>query len=238
MDGFIAQFDAPVRRMPAAATAIARRLLAAGRLPEAWAVVEHVEARQRDEAPVDWQEVRAEVLEALGQQEEARRFRWACFAATLQAAHLRTFLRRLTDFDDVEAEQRAMAHALAFADVHQALAFLIAWPDLRRASALVLGRAQALDGDRYELLSPAAGAPESRYPLAATILRRSMIGFTLGAGRSSRYQHAARHFQACRDAAMRVENFGAISDHSDYVRALRAAHGRKIVFWQAVTKLT
>jgi hypothetical protein len=237
VDGFIMQFAASARRMPAAATAIARRLLAAGRLPEAWAAVEQVEARRRDDAPVEWQDVRAQVLEALGRSEEAQAFRWACFTATLQAVHLRAFLRRLPDFDDVEAEQRAMAYALAFADVHQSLAFLIAWPDLQRASTLVLSRTQALDGDRYELLSPAAEALEARYPLAATVLRRAMIGFTLGAGRSSRYKHAARHFQACRDTAMQVEAFGAVPDHPTYEQALRTAHGRKTAFWQEVTKL-
>ncbi len=237
VDGFIAQFDAPARRMPAAAAAIARRLLAAGRWPEAWAAVEQVEARRRDDAPIEWQEVRAEVLEALGRPEEAQAFRWACFTETLQVAHLRAFLRRLPDFDDVEAEQRAMAHALAFADVHQSLAFLMAWPDLRRASALVLDRVEALDGDRYELLSPAAEALESRYPLAATLLRRAMIGFTLGTGRSSRYKHAAKHLRACRDTAMQVEDFDAVADHPAYERSLRAAHGRKTAFWEEASKL-
>jgi len=199
--------------------------------------VEQVESGHRDNAPVEWQEARAEVLEALGRSDEAQAFRWECFAATLQATHLRALLRRLPDFDDVEAEQRAMAHAMAFEDVHQSLAFLLAWPDLRQASALVLSRAQALDGDRYELLSPAAEALEGRYPLAATILRRAMIGFTLGAGRSSRYKHAARHLRACRDTAMQMEDFGAVPDHPSYERALRTAHGRKTAFWQEVTKL-
>jgi len=43
-----------------------------------------------------------------------------------------------------------------------------------------------LSGDLYELLSLAAEALETRYPLAATLLRRAMIGFTLSHARSSR----------------------------------------------------
>ncbi|MFT8243713.1 DUF6880 family protein [Roseomonas sp. BN140053] len=237
VDGFIEQFDAPARGMPAAAAAIAQRLLAAGRLPEAWAAVERVEARQRPQAPIEWEQARLDVLEALGRSGDAQAFRWERFAATLNATHLRAFLRKLPDFDDVEAEQRAMAHALAFKDVHQALGFLVAWPDLRRASELVLNRAKALNGDLYELLSPAAEALDSRFPLAATVLRRAMIDFTLGAARSSRYKHAARHFRDCRDAAPRVEAFGAIPDHAAYERLLRSAHGRKAGFWQEVDEL-
>lgn len=237
VDGFIAQFDAPARGMPAIAAAIARRLLGAGRLPEAWAAVEGVDARRREGAPIEWEEARLEVLEALGRSEEAQAFRWERFSATLNATHLRAYLRRLPGFDDVEAEERALAHALAFEDVHRALEFLVAWPDLRRASELVLGRARALNGDLYELLSPAADALESRYPLAATLLRRAMISFTLGASRASRYKHAARHLRDCRDAASRVENFGSVPDHPVYERTLRTAHGRKTGFWEEVDKL-
>ena len=45
VDGFIEHFYVPARKVPAVATAIARRLLVAGRLPEAWAALEHVDAR-------------------------------------------------------------------------------------------------------------------------------------------------------------------------------------------------
>ncbi|WP_043832800.1 DUF6880 family protein [Muricoccus aerilatus] len=238
VDGFIAQFDPTASKTPAVAAAVARRLLGAGRRDEAWAAVERVDARQRAQAPTEWEEARVDVLEALGRLDEAQAFRWDRFAATLNATHLRAYLRKLPDFDDVEAEQRALAHALTFKDVHRSLEFLVAWPDLRRASELVLGRAKALNGDLYELLSPAADALESRHPLAATLLRRAMIDFTLRAARSSRYKHAARHLRDCRDTAARVEDFGAVPDHSAYERALRATHGRKVGFWQEVERLS
>ena len=151
--------------------------------------------------------MRVEVLEALGRAEEAQAFRWDRFLATLNAGHLRAFLKKLPDFDDFEAEQRALDHALAFGDVHQALSFLVGWPDLQRASQLVLRRAKALNGDLYELLSLAADALDGRYPLAAILLRRAMIGFTLQAARSSRYRHAARHLAECRAAAARLDDF-------------------------------
>ncbi len=237
VDGFIAQFDKQARRMPGVAATIARRLLDAGRPQEAWAALESVGAGQRERAPMEWEEAHVDVLEALGRHGEAQAFRWKRFLATLNAGHLRAHLKKLPDFDDFEAEQRALDHALAFTDVHQALAFLVTWPDLQRANRLVLYRAKALDGDLFELLSPAADALDGRHPLAATLLRRAMIGFTLRTARSSRYKHAARHLAECRAAAARVDDFGTLPDHPAFERALRAAHGRKAGFWQEVEAL-
>ena len=238
VDGYIEQIDTRARRMPAVAATIARRLLDAGRAQEAWVALDAVEAKLRDGAPMEWEAVRVDVLEALGRADEAQAFRWQRFLATLNVTHLRAYLRKLPDFDDFEAEQRALAHASAFGDVHQALAFLIAWPDLHRASELVLGRAQALNGDLYEVLSPAADTLDSKYPLAATVVRRAMIGFTLRVARSTRYKHAARQFDDCREAAGRVVDFGSVPDHAAFERGLRAAHGRKAGFWQQVGALT
>ncbi len=236
VDGFAEQFDARARQAPAVAAAISQRLLAAGRTDEAWTAVERVDMRRREGAPVEWEQARLDVLEALGRVDEAQAFRWARFTATLDAPHLRAFLRKLPDFDDVEAEDRALAHALAFGDVHQALAFLVTWPDLRRAGELVLRRTRELDGNLYEGLSLAADALDGRHPLATTVLRRVMIDATLGGAHSSRYKQAARHLRDCRAAAARVEDFGSVPDHAAYERALRTAHGRKAGFWQEVDK--
>lgn len=234
VDGFIEQFDESARAVPAVAATIARRLLGAGRAAEAWAALERVQARRRDQDAMEWEEARVDVLEALGRSEEAQVFRWERFLTTLNATHLRAYLKRLPDFDDFEAEQRALAHALTFGDVHRALSFFLVWPDLQRANELVLGRPQAFNGDLYELLSAASDKLDDKHPLASTLLRRAMIDFTLGAGRSSRYKHAARHLRDCRASAERVSDFEGALDHLAFEKALRAAHGRKAGFWQEV----
>lgn len=237
VDGFIGQLDARALGVPSVAAGIAQRLLAAGRTQEALAALDAVEAGRLRGREAEWEQARVAVLEALGRADEAQRFRWDRFAATLDATHLKAHLAKLPDFDDFEAEQRAIAHAMAFRDVHQALAFLVAWPDLHRASELVLGRAKAFNGDLYELLSPAADALDTRHPLAATVLRRAMIAVTLGGAKSSRYRHAARHLRDCRDAAARVAAFAPLPDHAAFERTLRVAHARKAAFWQEVEKL-
>ena len=234
VDAYIAELGSGARRVPAVAAEIAQRLLAAGRAQEAWAAIEAVERGEREWLSIEWELARIDVLEALGRAEEAQAFRWRRYLETLNAVHLRAYLRKLGDFDDFDAEQRAMTHALGFEDVHHALGFLVAWPDLERASRLVVARARNLDGDLYELLTPAADALDAKHPLAATLVRRAMIDFTLSAARASRYRHAARHLAECASLARRIEDFGGAPDHSAYLRSLRATHPRKAAFWQEV----
>ena len=234
VDAYIAELDDGARRVPAVAAKIARRLLAAGRGQEAWAAIEAAERSEREWVTIEWEQVRTDVLEELGRAEEAQEFRWERFEETLNPVHLRAYLRKLDDFDSFDAEQRAMAHALSFGHVHQALGFLVAWPDLERASRLVVARAQNLDGGLYELLTPAADALDAKHPLATTLVRRAMIDFTLSASRASRYRHAARHLAECASLARRIQDFGGALDHSAYLHSLRVAHPRKAAFWQEV----
>ncbi|WP_375429656.1 DUF6880 family protein [uncultured Sphingomonas sp.] len=234
VDAYIAQYNPETRRVPLIAARIAERLLAAGRTDEAWEAIEATDSGRRGWLAPEWEQARLAVLDALGRHDDAQEYRWERFIATLDSGHLRAFLKNLPDFEDLEAEQRAIAHARGFADVHHALAFLVGWPALDRAAALVIDRADALDGDLYELLTPAAEALEEKHPLAATILRRAMINFTLGRARASRYGHAARHLASCAYLARRIAAFGPVADHDAYLARLRQDHGRKVGFWREV----
>ena len=140
--------------------------------------------------------------------------------------------KRLPDFDDPLAEEKALAHVRQ-QDVHLALAFLITWPAHHLAADLVLERHSEIDGNRYELLSPGAEALESRHPLAAMLMLRAMIDFSLVRGKYKRYGHAARHLQACEDLARRIADLSGHMDHEAYVESLRLRHGRKSGFWNA-----
>ena len=232
VDGFIAGYDEQARRVPAIAADIARRLLDAGRTDDAWQAIEAADHARGWMIPHEWEDARIAVLEALGRAEEAQAFRWACFERSLSPTHLRAFLKKLPDFDDVEAETRAMAHVLGHPSFLTALGFLIEWPALDRANRLVLDRHGELNGDHYEYLNRAADSLEARYPLAATLLRRAMIDFALTQARAKRYPHAARHLAECAALAGRIEDYGPHPTHDAYHQALRAAHGRKTGFWQ------
>lgn len=234
VDGFAARYSDEERANPAIAAAIAERMLAADRASEALAELDGAADgfRLGGHWP-DWQRVRIEVLDALGQSGDAQDERWQVFERGLDARYLRAHLKRLPDFDDVEAEERALSFASRFASFHQALAFLINWPALDRAAGLIMARTDELDGDHYWLLTPAAEALEQRHPLAATLVLRAMIDLSLDAAKYKRYGHAARHLQTCEHLARRIDDFAGHPNHAEYVADLRRRHGRKSGFWSA-----
>jgi hypothetical protein len=234
VDAYIAQYEPEVRKVPKIAAEIAKRLLEAGRAEEAWRTIESTEHRHRDWPDFEWEDARLDVLEALGRSDEAQAARWSCFERFLSARHLRDYLKRLPDFDDFEAEQRALDYAERHKGLLTSISFLVSWPALDRAARLVTERAKELDGNHYEILTPAAEALAGKYPLAATLLLRAMIDFALMQGRSSRYGHAARHLRDCAGLASAISDYGPFEIHDAYVARLRQEHGRKTGFWSAV----
>uniref|UniRef100_Q07ME2 Uncharacterized protein n=1 Tax=Rhodopseudomonas palustris (strain BisA53) TaxID=316055 RepID=Q07ME2_RHOP5 len=235
VDSFIAQYDQKARKVPGIAAEIAHRLLAAKRAEDALRILDAAEHGRGGFVTFDWEDARIEALEALGRDDQAQAARWSCFERFLSADHLRAYLKRLPDFDDVEAERRALDFVENSEHLLAALEFLVAWPALERAARLVIRRAKDLDGNCYEVLSPAADALAGKYPLAATLALRAMIDFTLTAGRSSRYRHAARHLMECDSLKGAVEQFGAFDSHATYAARLKVEHGRKIGFWSLVS---
>jgi hypothetical protein len=231
VDSFIAQYDARTRKVPKIAAEIAQRLLAVGRAAEAWQTIEATEHRRTGWPDFEWEDARIEVLDATGRGDEAQAARWSCFERFFSAPHLRAYLKRLPDFDDIDAEERALDHAEGAKSVLQALSFLVSWPALDRAASLVIQRAAELDGDRYEILTPSADALAEKHPLAATLVLRAMIDFSLTKSRSSRYRHVARHLMACASLASSIQDFAAFEPHEAYVARLKAEHGKKSSFW-------
>ena len=234
VDSFIAQYDEPVRKAPKIAAEIARRLLAAGRTDEAWRTIEAAEHRRGGWPDFAWEDARIDVLEALGRGDEAQSARWSCFERSLSARHLRDYLKQLPDFEDFDAEQRALGIAERYRSAIEAVWFLVRWQSLDRAAKLVTQRVAELDGNLYEILSPAAEALAAKYPLAATLLLRAMIDFTLTQSRASRYGHAARHLRECAGLASAIPDYGSFETHDAYVSRLRREHGRKTAFWSMV----
>ncbi len=235
VDAFIGQYDGPTRKVPKIAAEIAQRLLAAGRPQEAWQTIQATEHRRSGWPDFEWEDARVDVLDALGRGDEAQAALWSCFERSLSATHLRAYLKRLPDFDDIEAERRALNYAQGYRSLLQALSFLVSWPALDRAAKLVTERTTELDGDHYEILTPAADALAGKHPLAATLVLRAMTDFSLTQSRSSRYRHAARHFMECRSLALSIRDFGTFETHEAYAARLRAQHGKKSSFWSLIS---
>ncbi|MDP3960186.1 MAG: hypothetical protein Q8Q26_09045 [Pseudorhodobacter sp.] len=232
VDAFIAQYEPATRKVPKIAAEIAARLLAAGRAEDALGFIDRAEVDKSRWIPHEWQDARIGVLEALDRNDEAQAFRWACFERDLSPDYLRAYLKRLADFEDVEAEERAMDHAAAHPGLIPALGFFLDWPSPDRAARLLIDRHSEINGDHYEFLVPSAEALSERYPLAATLALRAMIDFTLTKARSKRYGYAAQHLATCAELASRIDDFGAFETHDVYVARLKAQHGRKYGFWE------
>jgi hypothetical protein len=235
VDAFIAQYDAPTRKVPKIAAEIARRLLAAGRANEALRIVEAAERSRPGWPEFEWEDARIDALDALNRSKDAQAARWSCFERFLSARHLRDYLKRLPDFDDVEAERRALDSVERHEDFLRALWFRATWPALDRAAKLVEQRPRDLHGDRYEILTTVAERLAGKRPSAATLALRAMIEFALDQSRSSRYKHAARHFQECSSLATAIADFGKWETHYCFVNRLREKHGKKSSFWGLVT---
>jgi Family of unknown function (DUF6880) len=209
---------------------MARRLLDAGRAAEAYAIIEAAEPNPAKDA-IALADLRIAALSELGRHDEAQALRWTAFTHGLREAPLCALLKRLPDFADVAKEQEALSSAAAYPDPHRALEFLAAWPDLGRAAGVVEDHLAAIDGNCYWVLVPVAERLEAKAPLAATLLYRKMIDFTLDHARSSRYGHAARHLRSSTWLAQQVREWRGHLSHADYLANLRQRHGRKTGFW-------
>lgn len=248
VETFIAleQAHAPER---ADTTAIAERLLAAGRAEEALTWL-HKPGRNRlvvltraqlasgeaDAVVPDRHrhEVEIRILEALGRRDEAQALRWSRFEQVLDPQALREHLAKLPDFEDEEVLERALAHAAAFRSQLGGLDFLIRWPRLDLAARMVIAHRTEWDGSAWQWLVPAAEALGEDHPLAASILHRALLDDILKQGRSQAYGHGARHLARLEMLAERLDPGALEPDHSGYRAGLRKAHGRKAGFWAQV----
>lgn len=171
VDAFLTTFTAQALRAPPVAAEAAQRLLAAGRVAEAGRLLEA--SAKLGASDVAWEGAWIDYLEAADRPDEAQAARWAAFERALSPDRAREFTRRLPDFEDVEAENRAFAFAASQADATRGLAFLMAWPALPEAATMIAARADDLDvpAEQAELW---AGKLRARQAKAAhTLLRKA-----------------------------------------------------------------
>ena len=178
----------------------------------------------------------AQILEALGDKSGAQALRWRCFEAGLSADILRQYLKRLPDFEDVEAEERAHTLALGHTDPDAALQFFLDCPRLDLAAELIVAHHHRWDGRDWHVLPKIAGVLEHEYPLAATILYRALLDDILARARSKAYSHGAKYLKQLTSLAKdadpaRPQGF---TDHATYLAGLKKAHPRKAGFWGLV----
>lgn len=236
VDDYLAQFDAEDLRWPDIAATVARHVLASGRAEQALGILDGATEGASGLQDSPWHDCRIAVLEALNRQAEAQQMRWLWFSRTLSIPHLRDYLKRLEDFEDVAAEERALQvaeqHPISLLGLH----FLVEWPALARAARHVLAHQDEWEGNAYMIHSAAAERLSKDFPLAATLLLRPMVFWALWMGRSTRYRHAAEHLRSCEQLSARIDDWQGHPDHAAYVERLYDIHGAKWGFWKLVER--
>jgi hypothetical protein len=129
---------------------------------------------------------------------------------------------------------KAFAVVAASPNAYSALTFLLEWPRLDLAAALVIDRRTDWDGRHYDLLGNAALALEDSFPMAATVLYRALIDDILSRGKSPAYGHAARYLGTLDALSGRLPSDAPIDAHEHYRAGLKKSHGRKLGFWSLV----
>jgi hypothetical protein len=187
-DTYIRTLPVELRHAPAVGAEIARRLLAADRVAEALAalVTSAPKASQprfglgtprshpEPASELEWETQYIEAVDRSGDAAAAQTLRWEAFERTLSRDQLTAYLKRLADFDDVVAADKAFAHAAVWPDMMAGLSFLMAWPALPEAAAMIHVRRSELAGSDHRV-ADWIGRLEARQPLAALILLRASI---------------------------------------------------------------
>jgi hypothetical protein len=156
------------------------------------------------------------------------------FERHLWTHYLRDYVKLLPDFEDDDVVRKAVSLALKFPGVLDALMFLVDWPDLGAASALVTTRAVEIDGRHYQALNHAIDQLEAKFPVATTILLRAKIDSVLARASSVLYVHAARDLARAAALAPKLEASSGVPTHAAYFADLKIKHARKTSFWPKV----
>ncbi|MCF6197939.1 MAG: hypothetical protein L3J67_00835 [Hyphomicrobiaceae bacterium] len=229
VDAFIWAVE-KAQRTDTEATEVARRLIDAGRAQEAleWLDKARVSRWHTSHDAID---LRIKALEALGRGDEAQAQRWQYFEESLNETHLQDYLQRLPDFEDFEAERKAIEVAGKYSDATTALGFLVRRPELEDANALVLARHEELDGDRTKTLGEAADHLSEKHQVAATLVYRCLVMSVLKRADTRYYKYAARDLGFCEGLAAQIEGED-IDSHATFFADVKKLHGLKYRFWE------
>ena len=184
-----------------------------------------------------WTDARVRALEALGRRDEAQDARLSCYRKRLSMRHLREYLKRLPDFEDVEAEARELDFAMNSADSYTLFELLMEWPDFDRAATLALNTHYdslwVFFEDSHQLFAEF----ELRHPLATTLIYRSTIESYLRIGSQGRMKIAAKLLFDCERLAPSIKDFGEHPGHDEFLRILRTSASSRTKFWQIYEKM-
>lgn len=171
---FAATYSSAALATPSIAAEVALRFLTAGRVDQAGEILRSAAppvGSAGSEICFDWESAWIDYLERSERFTAAQDVRWASFVRTLSPARLRDYLKRLPDFEDVEAEHRAFDIAAGHRPFEAGLSFLMEWPALPEAARMIECAVEIEVSGEPALLW--AAKLRRRYPSAAHRLLRA-----------------------------------------------------------------
>jgi hypothetical protein len=176
----------------------------------------------------------ADIRDALKERGEAQQIRWTEFLKSFDAKILRVYVSKLPDFTEFEELDKVFATVLGSNKLLEALRFLVEWPRLDLASEHVLKHAGKWRTIPFEAIAEAADALADDYPVAATLLYRSIIDDILARHDSGDYVEAASFYAALTDIAPRLPASLPFEKHEAYLARLNQKYGRRYMFWNLI----
>lgn len=210
---------------------IVERLLKAGRGAEA---LQWLDDGRYHNRLIDMTDLRLAALEATGRAEEAQGLRWQRFERRLDRAALKDYLKRLPDFEDFEAERRAMAQVLTHKSATDALTFLLAWPDPDSLARLVATRWREFGPTPSETLLATVEALRDRHPLEAVVAARCAVLSVMQRGLTRLFEPAAEALASCAT----LEPPPSSESHVTFIERLRETYPRQWGFWRVYDSLS
>ncbi len=197
--------------------------------------LEHMQKIKSDTAygQHDRDELMFEIYGKLGDKEQQTEIAWAQFKSYRSDRQLERLLDLLGHHrrEEVIVGEIPLIHEesrFSFTNT----AFLIETGYIGDAARYIFERHESLDGGNYYSLPPLAEAMQSEgYPLAASVIYRSLIDSILERGKSPAYHHGVSHLRALDKMADTIEAWEGIESHTAYKETLRKNHGRKWSFW-------
>lgn len=175
--------------------------------------------------------LKIQALELSGYYEKAQAERLSWFAESLSAeVYVQILKQAQPDFKE-RFRIESIKRAFGFSEPHVAISFLIQLQEVKEGAKFVRSRHHELCGRQYYTLRPIADLLQDVDPIAATLLYRKMIQPILEAAKSKYYNYAAKDLVICGLLSSRINEWGSLEDHNNYMKLLQEKHKRKARFW-------
>ncbi|WP_045497526.1 DUF6880 family protein [Vibrio hyugaensis] len=173
-----------------------------------------------------------------GDQEKERQVIWEQFTRDMGVSDYLTYLKMFPDVDKDEIKKKAYQIAVENSVLERGLKFLWDLGDYKMVEQTYFKRVGEVNERSFSFYRKLSSALyQNGHPLAAVVMRRSLIEQVLRAGTSKYYRYAISDLNQMEKYSEDVKEWKGVSNNSEYLNALYDEHYRKYSFWDQVDYL-